>query len=133
MKVVSRSAAAGNSSMPPTANMVSGKTSVWATPALTANASAALPGTVEACGVNASKPDVAESNPPNPPRRSPISRIASADTSRITPCRNSAGLSTATAPTAATRPGPAPSDRCTLTTAPKAASRPARLSVIWMG
>ena len=54
--MVSRSSAAGNSSMPPMANMVSGNTSVCTMPALVATFSATLPATAEACGVNASRP-----------------------------------------------------------------------------
>lgn len=50
MNMVSRSSEAGNSSMPATANMVSGNTSVCATPARVATRSATLPGTAEACG-----------------------------------------------------------------------------------
>jgi hypothetical protein len=56
MNMVSRSPAAPKSIMPPTENMVSGKTSVWATFAVVATFSARLPGTVAAWAVNASKP-----------------------------------------------------------------------------
>src|SRR5207302_844005 len=54
--IVSRSCAAGKSSMPPIANIVSGKTSVCANPEDTATRSAGLPGSAEACAVNASPP-----------------------------------------------------------------------------
>ena len=43
MNIVSRSSAAGNISMPPIANIVSGNTSVCITPALAASFSATLP------------------------------------------------------------------------------------------
>ena len=56
MNIVSRSSAAGNSSIPPMANSVSGNTSVCITPALAASFSATLPTTAEACGVNESRP-----------------------------------------------------------------------------
>ena len=42
--------------MPPTANIVSGNTSVCVTPALVASCSATLPAIADACGVNASRP-----------------------------------------------------------------------------
>ena len=97
--MVSRSSAAGNSSIPPTANIVSGNTSVCITPALVASFSATLPATAEACGVNAPvrAPWLSDSDPVRM-RRSAISRMPRTPTSRIVPCRNSAGASTATAP-----------------------------------
>ena len=54
--MVSRSLAAGKTSMPPTASIVSGNTSVWLAPARSASCSAALSGTADACGVKASNP-----------------------------------------------------------------------------
>ena len=106
MNMVSRSSAAGNSSMPPTANIVSGNTSVCMTPALVASCSATLPAIADACGVNASRPRAPLSllGCAARSRRSAISRMPSTPTSRMVPCRNSAGVSTATAPITAVWP-----------------------------
>jgi hypothetical protein len=99
MNIVSRSSAAGNSSMPPIANMVNGNTSVWMTPALVASFSATSPGMADACGVNASSPRSPFSPSGCAPIwRSAISMTPSTPTTRMVPCRNSAGLSMATAP-----------------------------------
>ncbi len=46
----------GNTIMPPTDSIASGKSSVWVAPARSAWRSASLPGTAEACGVNESSP-----------------------------------------------------------------------------
>ena len=89
--------------MPPTANMVSGNTSVWLMPARTAICSATLPGAVDACGVKPSSPRAVETDS-GAATRSPIRSTPSTATTRIAPCRNSAGRSTATAPIAAIRP-----------------------------
>ncbi len=59
MNIVRKSPAAGNSIMPPMANIVSGNTSVWISAALVATFSATLPGTVEASAVKASNADCA--------------------------------------------------------------------------
>ena len=90
--IVSRSFAAGNSSIPATANMVSGYTSVWVTPASSASRSSALPGTAAACATNAltSWDDSASS------------RTLTKARTRIVPWMNRAGPSTATAPMATT-------------------------------
>ncbi len=94
--------------MPPTANMVSGNTSVCTTPALVASFSATLPGTAEACGVNASNPRT--------PRfgfglrvrgRSVARRSAGCRECRRAgscPAGTASGASTATAPITAVRP-----------------------------
>ena len=46
--MVSRSLAAGNISMPPTANIISGKTSVCSSPLVEASRSASVPGSAAA-------------------------------------------------------------------------------------
>ena len=104
MNMVSRSPEAGKSIMPPMANMVSGNTSVCMIAALIATCSVTLPGTAEACGVNACKPD--EADPPV--RRSAMSRTPITATARMAPCRNSAGRSTVTEPMTACWPVPIP-------------------------
>ena len=98
MKSVSRSFAAGKTSMPPIAKSASGKTSVVVNPALVAACSPSLPGTDAACAAKESTrlPCAAGSS-----RRSAKVKIATRPTSRIVPCRNSAGPSTAMAPMAA--------------------------------
>ena len=111
--MVSRSSAAGNSIMPPTANMVSGNTSVWAIPALMAVFSARLPGIEEACGVNASRPAATHPDGPEPSglgsrRRSAINSTPMIANPTMAPCNSRAGRSTATAPTAASCPVPGP-------------------------
>ncbi len=90
--IVSRSFAAGNSSIPPTANRVSGYTSVWVMPASCPSRSSALPGTAAACATNGlpSWDDSASS------------RTLTKASTRIVPWMNSAGPSTATAPMATT-------------------------------
>jgi hypothetical protein len=50
--MVSRSFAAGNISIPPIANSVSGKISVWKIPATRPSRSSALPGVAAACAAN---------------------------------------------------------------------------------
>ena len=129
MKAVSRSAAAGKIIMPPTANMVSGNTSVWVIPARVATRSATLPGAVEACAVNPSSTRTAPAVSTTTVR-SPMSRTPSTAMTRIAPCRNSAGRSTAIAPTAASRP--APVSRYTPTSATNAATSPPTASVTWV-
>ena len=105
MNIVSRSSDAPNSSMPPTANIVSGNTSVWITPALVASCSVTLPAIADACGVNASNPPDVSSRPcPAGMPRSAMSRIPNIPTSRMVPCRNNAGASTTTAPSTAVCP-----------------------------
>lgn len=47
--IVRRSLAAGNIIMPPTANIISGNTSVWVNPAAVVRCSASLPGGADAC------------------------------------------------------------------------------------
>ena len=69
--------------MPPSANIVSGNTSVCAIPVVVATFSATLPGTAEACGVNASRPPSRSSAVRL--RRSAISSVASRPTTRIVP------------------------------------------------
>ncbi len=87
----SRSFAAGKSSMPATANITSGKTSLWARPAADiCPLRPASPGTADAWAANA---------PPPPPgdRSATSSTLATAMTA-IVPWRNSVGPSTAIAP-----------------------------------
>jgi len=91
--MVSRSFAAGNSIMPPTANSVSGKISVCMAPAPAPSRSSGLPGGAAAAAVNGLVLESARS-----------STLAKART-RIVPWMNSVGRSTATAPSAATWPG----------------------------
>ena len=111
--MVSRSPAEPNSIIPPTENIVSGNTSVCASPALVGLFSDAA-GHRRRLWVNASRP------PPRPARFVVPSRLTELDTSgfgdqhhpehcdqRMVPCRNSAGRSMVTAPTAANRPAPA--------------------------
>ena len=127
--MVSRSSAAGNSSMPPMANSVSGNTSVCMMPALVASFSATLPATADACGVNASRPPALRLGVRGAGmRRSAISRMPRTPTSRMVPCRNSAGASTATAPITAVRPTLPCRSRASATTATNAATSPPRLS-----
>ena len=115
------------------ANMVSGNTSVWMTPALVANRSATSPGTAEACGVKPSRPRCPPSASASAgTRRSAISRMPSTPTSRMVPCKNSAGASMTTAPITAERPTAPPMSRANSTTATSAAASPPRLSVSWM-
>ena len=75
--------------MPPTANIVSGKTSLLISPARIAAASCGEPGTAAPIGVKASAP--------SPPKRSAMVRTPRIDMSRMVPCRNSAGPSMTTA------------------------------------
>ncbi len=98
MKRVSRSLAAGKTSIPPTANSAIGNTSVVVNPALTAACSASPPGTAAACATKESTflPCAAGSS-----RRSAKVNVATSATSRIVPWRKSAGPSTAMAPIAA--------------------------------
>lgn len=85
--------------MPATAKSSSGKTSVVVNPALTAAFSASPPGTAEPWAAKEStlRPCAFGSS-----RRSAKVNTATSPTSRIVPCRKSAGPSTATAPMAAT-------------------------------
>ncbi len=95
---VSRSLAEGNTSMPAIAKSSSGKTSVVVKPAFTAAFSLSLPGTDAACAAKESTrlPCAAGSR-----RRSAKVNRATRPASRIVPCRNRAGPSTAIAPIAA--------------------------------
>ncbi len=95
---VSRSLAAGKTSMPATANSSSGNTSVVVNPALTAAFSLSLPGTDAACAAKESTrlPCATGSS-----RRSAKVNRPTRAASRIVPCRKSAGPSTAIAPIAA--------------------------------
>ena len=88
---------AGNSNMPPIANIARGNTSVCATPASMASFSATLPGVVDACGVNESMRRSAP-DPVTAMVRSASSAIAGIDTSTMVPCRKRVGPSIATAP-----------------------------------
>ncbi len=112
--MVSRSPAAGKSSMPPTAKRVSGKISVVTSPARTAAASWGEPGMAAPCGVNASL-----SGPPE--NRSAMVRMARMLSSRIAPWRYSVGPSTTIEPEAVAPLVPL----AALTTATNAANRPA--------
>lgn len=98
MKRVSRSLAAGKTSMPATANSSSGKTSVVVKPALTAAFSLSLPGTEAAWAAKESTRLPCASGSSR--RSAKVNRPTSAD-SRIVPWRNRAGPSTAIAPIAA--------------------------------
>jgi hypothetical protein len=91
--MVSRSLAAGNSSIPPIANMVSGKISVCMIPAPRASRSSALPGVAAACAANGLLLE------------SPMSSTLAKASTRIVPWMNRVGRSTATAPIAAAWPG----------------------------
>lgn len=90
--------AAGKTSMPATEKRASGKTSVVVNPALTAAFSPSLPGTEPAWAAKESTrlPCAAGSR-----RRSANVKTETIETSRMVPCRNRAGPSTATAPIAA--------------------------------
>ncbi len=90
--MVSRSLDAGNSSMPPTANRVSGKISVWKAPVTRPSRSSGLPGGAAAWAANGLLLVSAMS-----------STLTNART-RIVPWMNSVGRSIATAPAAATWP-----------------------------
>ena len=105
MNIVRKSPAAGNSIMPPMANIVSGNTSVWISAALVATFSATLPGTVEASAVKASNA-TAPSGVSAGARRSAISSTLSTPISRMVPCRNSVGRSMSTAPATTEFPMP---------------------------
>ena len=123
--IVRKSPAAGNSIMPPMANMVSGNTSVWINAALVATFSATLPGTVEASGVKASK---ATAPSGDSARRSAISSTLSTPISRMVAHRNSVGRSMSTAPATTELPMPPRSCRVTRSTQIRATNSPARLS-----
>ena len=90
--------AAGKTSMPARENRTSGKTSVVVNPALTAAFSLSLPGTDAAWAAKESTrlPCDAGSR-----RRSAKVKTETSPITRMTPCRNSAGPSTAMAPIAA--------------------------------
>ncbi len=132
--MVNRSLAAGNTIMPPTESVSSGKISVCAAPARCASRSASLPGTAEACGVK-------ESSPPLPAAtavlvwaatrwalRSAMKMTAITATSNTVPCKNSVGRSTAIDPSTARRPVTG-IDRATTMSAMNAATNPLRASV----
>ena len=91
--MVSRSLDAGNSSMPPTANRVSGKISVWKAPVTRPSRSSGLPGGTAAWAANGLLLVSAMS-----------STLTKART-RIVPWMNRVGRSIATAPAAAMWPG----------------------------
>jgi hypothetical protein len=91
--IVSRSFAAGNSSIPPIANSVSGKISVWKIPATRPSRSSALPGVAAACAANGLLLE------------SPIRSMLAKASTRIVPWMNKVGRSTAIAPIAAMWPG----------------------------
>jgi hypothetical protein len=88
----------GKTSMPATAKSRSGNTSVVVNPALTAAFSLSLPGTDAPCAANESTRLPCASGSSR--RSAKVNRPTSPD-SRITPCRNRAGPSTAIAPIAA--------------------------------
>ena len=116
--IVNRSSAAPKIIMPANANIISGKISVCATTALAATFSATLPGTAAACGVKPSSP---------PPAEAGMRRSAASSTPRMpinsnSPCKNRAGRSTASEPTAALLPGEDPNPAVTDTTAASAAA-----------
>ena len=103
--------------------MVSGKISVWAMPAFVASFSVTLPGTADAMGVKASSPPAPSSASTSEAiRRSAISSVPRRPTISRVPCRNRAGLSTATAPITALRPIDEPSPIHSITTATSAAT-----------
>ena len=91
--MVSRSFAAGNSSIPPTANSVSGKISVCMIPATRPSRSSGLPGGAAAWATNGLL------------LVSPMSSTLTKARTRIVPWMNRVGRSTATAPIAAMWPG----------------------------
>jgi hypothetical protein len=124
---------AGNTIMPPTDSVSSGKSSVCAAPARCASRSASLPGTADAWGVNESRPAAPTETLLSALAwvRSATKITASTATSSTVPCRNSVGRSIATAPSTALRPE-ADSERLTSTTATNAAIRPPRASVTWV-
>ncbi len=107
--------------MPPTANNVSGYTSVCSTPSLVRVCSAPLPGSAAPDGVNASPP---------PPSilRSAKNATPTIEADRIVPWRKSAGPSTASAPEAAITDVPA----CA-TTATRAPISAPKVSTSWTG
>ncbi len=117
MNIVSRSFAAGKSSIPPTENSSSGNTSDCTRPARRAWASAGEPGTAEACGVN---------GPPESTVRSASVSTATIARTRIVPCRKSAGPSTTTEPVPVPTPAviPCRSRAARITTATSAPTRP---------
>lgn len=88
----------GKTSMPPIAKSSSGNTSVVVNPAFTAAFSLSLPGTEAACAANESTrlPCASGSS-----RRSAKVKTPRMPASRIVPCRNRDGPSTAIAPMAA--------------------------------
>ncbi len=90
--MVSRSLDAGKISMPPTANSISGKTSVWVMPATRLSRSSAVPGTDDACAVNGL----------GSWRRSAISSSDISASARMVPWMKSVGPSMPIAPIAAT-------------------------------
>ncbi len=120
--MVSRSLAAGNSSIPPTANRVSGKISVCMAPVTSPSRSSWLPGGAAAWATNGLLLVSAMS-----------STLTKART-RIVPWMNRVGRSTATAPAAATWPGlpwsKIESDAITMVSTNAAASEP-RVSTSW--
>ena len=130
--IVRRSSEAPKSIIPPSANIVSGKISVCATPAFVASFSATLPGTADAIGVNASRPAApASTSTSEAMRRSAISSVPRMPTTSRVPCRNSAGLSRATAPPTAVRPTEEPRPIHSTTTATSAATWPPMANVNW--
>ena len=88
---MSRSFETGNSSIPPTANISSGKTSVWVTPVAVSSRSCCDPGIAEPAGAN---------GPPVSSERSAVTRMPGIASSRIVPWRNRPGPSMATEPSA---------------------------------
>jgi len=116
--MMSRSFDAGNSSMPASANIISGNTSVCSTRRTMAERSCSVPGSAAACDANAI-------TPPSTPRSATSSRASPPMTSRITQ-RNRVTPSTATAPSAATLLVPA-----TRIVATRAATIPSRARVNW--
>ncbi len=119
--MVSRSPAETKSIMPPTANSVSGKTSVVTRPARVAAASCGDPGMVAPCGVKESPVGPLE-------KRSPIVRTARAVSSNRLPHRKSVGPSTTIEPDAVEPLVPLDAR----TTATNPATRPRTVTAIWL-
>ena len=126
--MVSRSFDAGNISMPPTANIISGKTSVCSSPLVEASRSASVPGSAAAWPAK-------ESTPPSRRRSAKRNTLIMART-RISIQQNSAGPSTARAPSATTLPDfgllePGFRSRKTITEVTIAAISPSSASTTW--